>query len=237
MKALVATPSASQVTKGRIGSACQDQYFHPDQLAFPSFQLCRRIGHGEHASRQSFFIAMPRRRFSTIKAFFQVSNQWHFFFSIVRKKRNAFGQDRVINGNTSRFRRTIKYVDKGKGCFHAFQGLEMGLAHAIKVALGLFFTAIDLASPRFGAVALTETLRLDNARASFKPTVTTFVFQISDGLVRGRNGGCLSRSRGKLGARCHGQKKLLEVTEVWWLLWRRKKEERCGGILVLSLAL
>jgi hypothetical protein len=98
----------------------------------------------------------------------------------------------------------------------------MGLAHAIKVSLGLFFAPIDLAGSRLGAVTLTETLRLDNARASFRPTVTTFVFKILvDRLICGSNDGCL-RS-GKLGARRHGQN--AEGFER-----RRKKRVCCSGV-------
>jgi hypothetical protein len=104
--------------------------------------------------------------------------------------------------------------------FHTLQGLEMGLAHAIKVALRLLFAAIDLAGTRLGAVPLTETLRLDYARASFRPTVATFVFQVLIVIVvvdlllihqqkgrfhRGRNDGCVSCSSSDLaGARRHG---------------------------------
>lgn len=93
------------------------------------------------------------------------------------------GHDIVINGNTGRSRRTIEGIYDWKWGFHAFQGLEMGLAHAIKVALGLFSAAIDLAGARLGAVTLTETLRLDDAGASVRSTVTTFVFEVLHGMI------------------------------------------------------
>jgi hypothetical protein len=54
----------------------------------------------------------------------------------------------------------------------------VGLAHAVKVSLCLLLTAFDLAFPWLGSMALTKSLGLDNAIASFRTAVTAFVFQV-----------------------------------------------------------
>ena len=61
--------------------------------------------------------------------------------------------------------------------------LEVRLAHAVKVALRLLGAAIDAALARLGAVALAETLRLDDARASIGTAVSALVFENSGGPV------------------------------------------------------
>jgi len=52
----------------------------------------------------------------------------------------------------------------------------MGLAHLVKVSLGLFGTAFHLAGLGFGTVPLAEALGFDNAVASLDAAVSAFVF-------------------------------------------------------------
>ena len=60
---------------------------------------------------------------------------------------------------------------------HSFHCLEVGLAHLVKVSLGLFGAALHLAGLGLGAMALAEALGLDDAVAALYPAVPAFVFQ------------------------------------------------------------
>uniref|UniRef100_A0A7S3L0T0 Uncharacterized protein n=1 Tax=Amphora coffeiformis TaxID=265554 RepID=A0A7S3L0T0_9STRA len=53
---------------------------------------------------------------------------------------------------------------------------SMGLAHSVKVSLGLLDTSRDLAFPRFGSMTLTHPLGLYNLGAALDATVPTLVF-------------------------------------------------------------
>ncbi len=95
----------------------------------------------------------------------------------VRDKTQAVRKNIVIDTKSLGGRGFFRLFHLWNGSCHSFHGLEMGLAHLVKVSLGLLGAALDLAGLWLGTVPLAEALRLDNAVAALDPAVPTFVFQ------------------------------------------------------------
>lgn len=89
----------------------------------------------------------------------------------------TLGENLIVDTETLCGRGDAGVFDLWNGRGLSFHRLEVGLAHFVKVSLGLLGATLHFAGLGLGSMALTETLRFDYAVAAFDPTVSTFVLQ------------------------------------------------------------
>ena len=175
MKALVTTPASREVSKGRLRTSGQETNLHPDQFAFPSFELNGGIRHWWESSRTTFLVTMPSSALLRIKAMLEMLDERHGFAVVGPSDR--FRQNRIIDGFSNG---NWTHIFSSRWLWNELSlgNLEMKLAHAVKVSLSLLFAPVYLAFSRLGPVALTQTLRFNDLGATTDIAVPTLVLDI-----------------------------------------------------------
>lgn len=157
MESLISAPSSGQMSKTGTGCTCQDENFHPNQLSLPTLQLTSRVVNGHQSTSPSLFIAMPSRRFQSIKSRLEMRHEWHGV-SIPRHIGDTRWQNSIIDTKPFGRRRSLTNVHLWEWCRCPFHFLEVRFTHLVKVSLRLFTTAFHFALSGFGTVALAQAL-------------------------------------------------------------------------------